>query len=53
MNAPMKQIIDLTGDYGTSIYEAARRLLAASADPADEIETHRDGVPCMRDNNGL
>jgi hypothetical protein len=44
--------LHLTGDYETSIYAAARKLLAAGADPQDEIETQRAGVPSMRGNVG-
>jgi hypothetical protein len=39
--------VDLTGDYQTNIYTAARRLLAVGADPHDVIETSRDGMPSM------
>jgi hypothetical protein len=46
-----KHVVDLTGDYETSIFTAARRLLAEGAAPADEIETQRDGIPCMRGSN--
>jgi hypothetical protein len=47
-----KHVVDLTGDFETSIYEAARKLIAEGADPEDEIETQRDGAPCMRGNIG-
>jgi hypothetical protein len=39
--------VDLTGDYETTVYDAARRLLAEGADPADTIETRRGGVLSM------
>jgi hypothetical protein len=39
--------IDLTGDYQITIYEAARRLLADGAEPAETIETYRNGVLSM------
>jgi hypothetical protein len=39
--------IDLTGDYDTTIYDAARRLLAEGAVPADTIEIARGGVLSM------
>jgi hypothetical protein len=39
--------IGLTGDYSATIYGAARRLLADGADPADTIETWRNGKRSM------
>jgi hypothetical protein len=39
--------IDLTGDYKTNIYTAARRLLEAGAHPGDTIQTYRDGQLSM------
>lgn len=39
--------VDLTGDHRATIYTAARRLLAAGADPADIIETWRNGQLSM------
>jgi hypothetical protein len=39
--------IDLTGDYETTIYDVARRLLAESADPGARVETRRSGVFSM------
>jgi hypothetical protein len=39
--------IDLTGDYKTTIYAAARRLLAGGTDPDDTVETWRGGVLSM------
>jgi hypothetical protein len=39
--------VDLTGDYETNVYDAARRLLAAGADPVDTVETYRGGKPSM------
>src|SRR5262245_10353639 len=44
---PMKHCVDLTGDYKTTIYAAARRLLACGANPADTIETWRGGKLSM------
>jgi ISXO2-like transposase domain len=38
---------DLTGDYEATVYDAARRLLAEGASPADMVTTHRNGVPSM------
>jgi hypothetical protein len=38
---------DLTGDYETTIYDAARQLLAAGADPRDRVETRRHGILSM------
>jgi hypothetical protein len=38
---------DLTGDYETTIYDVARRLLAEGADPGDTVETWRSGVLSM------
>jgi hypothetical protein len=35
--------VDLTGEYETTIYDAAGRLLAEGAAPADTVETWRDG----------
>jgi hypothetical protein len=45
--------VDLTGDYRTNIYVAARRLLANGADPADEIETRRHGKLSMSGTVGV
>jgi hypothetical protein len=39
--------VDLTGDYETTIYDAARRLLAGGTDPGDLIETWRNGTLSM------
>lgn len=39
--------LDLTGDYRTTIYGEARRLLAEGANPADSIETRRNGKLSM------
>jgi hypothetical protein len=48
--------LDLTGDYETTVYDAARRLLAAGADlvvavkntaTVDTVETWRDGKLSM------
>jgi len=39
--------IDLSGEYRSTVYSAARRLLAAGADPADIVETWRNGVLSM------
>jgi hypothetical protein len=39
--------VDLSDDYETTVYDAARRLLAAGADPADTVETVRGGVLSM------
>jgi hypothetical protein len=39
--------IDLTGDYETTIYDVARRLLAAGADTGDRVETRRHGIFSM------
>jgi flavin-binding protein dodecin len=39
--------VDLTGDYETTVYDAARRLLAEGADPADTVETWRGGKLSM------
>jgi hypothetical protein len=39
--------VDLPGDDKTTIYAAARRLLAAGAGPDDTVETWRDGMRCM------
>jgi hypothetical protein len=36
-------LVDLSGDYQTTIYDAARRLLAAGADPSHTLETRRAG----------
>jgi hypothetical protein len=36
--------VDLTGDYETTIYDVARRLLVEGADPGDRVETRRSGV---------
>jgi hypothetical protein len=36
--------VDLTGDYETTVYDAARRLLAEGADPGDTVETRRNGI---------
>jgi hypothetical protein len=38
---------DLTGDYETTIYDVARRLLAEGADLADTVETWRGGKLSM------
>src|ERR1700730_12166432 len=35
--------IDLSGDYRTTVYDAARRLLAGGADPGVTVETWRNG----------
>jgi hypothetical protein len=39
--------VNLTGDYETTVYDAARRLLAAGADPCDRVETRRHGILSM------
>lgn len=39
--------VDLTGDYETTIYDAARRLIAEGVNPRDEVQTFRDGVISM------
>jgi hypothetical protein len=39
--------IDLTGDYRTTIYTVARRVLADGADPMDRAETWRNGKLSM------
>ena len=39
--------VDLTGDYETTIYDVARRLLAEGADPGDRVETRRHGIQSM------
>jgi hypothetical protein len=39
--------VDLTGDYETTVYDAARRLLVGGADPAGTVETWRDGKLSM------
>ena len=39
--------VDLTGDYETTVYDAARRLLAEGADPGDTVETWRAGKLSM------
>jgi hypothetical protein len=39
--------IDLTGDYETTIYDVARRLLAEGADTGDRVETRRHGIVSM------
>jgi hypothetical protein len=39
--------VDLTGDYETTVYDAARRLLAECADPGDRVETRRNGILSM------
>jgi hypothetical protein len=39
--------IDLTHDYDTTIYDAARRCLTAGADPGDTVETWREGKLSM------
>jgi hypothetical protein len=43
----MLYTVDLTGDSRTTVYSAARRLLAEGADPADTIETYRGGKLSM------
>jgi hypothetical protein len=43
----MLHMVDLTGDYNTTIYQAARKL-ADSAGLEDIIETHRNGKLSMR-----
>jgi hypothetical protein len=44
----MKVIVDLTGDYGTNIFDAARWLLENGlAEPSDLIETERNGQSSM------
>lgn len=45
--------VDLTNDYATSIYAAARTLLANGALPADMIETYRNGKLSMSGNIGI
>jgi hypothetical protein len=42
-----KRRVDHTGDYETTVYDAARRLLAEGADPGDTVETWRDGKLSM------
>jgi hypothetical protein len=44
--------LDLTGDYDTTIYDAARRLLAEGASPHDQVETYRNGMISMGANIG-
>lgn len=48
----MKIGVDLTGDYRTTIYAAARRAVAEGADPSGEIATYRNGTLSMRGNIG-
>jgi hypothetical protein len=43
----MKHRIDLTGDYETTIYAVARRLLDRGAAADDTVETWRDGKLSM------
>ena len=43
----MMHEVDLTGDYRTTVYSAARRLLADGVDHADPIATYRDGKLSM------
>jgi hypothetical protein len=38
---------DLAGDYGATIYDVARQLLADGADPDDMVATWRGGVLSM------
>jgi hypothetical protein len=40
-------VVDLSGDYETTIYDAARRLIAAGTDPSHTVETRRDGYLSM------
>jgi hypothetical protein len=42
-----KHRVDLTGDYETTVYDVARRLLAEGVDPGDTVETWRDGKLSM------
>jgi hypothetical protein len=42
----------LTGDYDTTIYTVARRLLADGVDPADYVAVCRGGVLSMSGNIG-
>ena len=45
--------VDLTGDYRTNIYQAARQLLSiGTAQPSDTIETYRNGKLSMTGNIG-
>jgi hypothetical protein len=44
--------VDLTGNYRTNIYTAARALLTRGASPSDTIETWRDGKLSMSGNVG-
>ena len=39
--------VDLTGDYGTTIYDEARRLLAEGHAPDDVVVTSRNGQESM------
>jgi hypothetical protein len=39
--------VDLTGDYQTTIYDTASRLLADGADPGVTVESYRDGKLSM------
>ncbi len=43
----MKHKVDLTGDYRTTVYASARRLLAEGAAPGDTIEIYRRGQLSM------
>lgn len=40
-------VVDLTGDYDTTIYDAARRAIASGCDPSHLIEIRRDGKLSM------
>jgi hypothetical protein len=44
---PMIIVVDLTGDRGTTIYDAARWLVAAGTDPSHTLETRRGGYLSM------
>jgi hypothetical protein len=39
--------VDLSGDYETTVYDAARRLLSEGANPSDMVETWRCGILSM------
>jgi hypothetical protein len=43
----MSIVVDLSGDYGTTIYDVARRLLEEGADSHDTVETRRGSILSM------
>ena len=45
-------VIDLTGDYETTIYDVARHLLSEGASPRHTIDTRRKGVVSMKGTLG-